>query len=277
MGIGEWVLEEALRQLAAWRHQTTGFEDLYVSVNLSGAQLHDERLVERVRRGIGPPRDRGERAVPGAHRIGGDGQAPGRGGGARAPSGSLDVRLAIDDFGTEYSSLAYLKRFPVTSLKIDRSFVDTLEDDDSSDATLIAAVVAMAHALGITTIAEGVETDEPGPSPDGARLRRPPGVPLLAARAGRGAPLRGQLAVEAERGRPARARPRRRSSGAARTEADGAAQVEGSQRRLQPHALEVQRVQVGVRCRQAPLGVARRCTTPACSPASPDRAGPSRP
>jgi EAL domain-containing protein (putative c-di-GMP-specific phosphodiesterase class I) len=71
---------------------------------------------------------------------------------------SLDVRLAIDDFGTEYSSLAYLKRFPVTSLKIDRSFVDTLEDDDSSDATLIAAVVAMAHALGITTIAEGVET-----------------------------------------------------------------------------------------------------------------------
>ena len=70
----------------------------------------------------------------------------------------LGVRLAIDDFGTEYSSLAYLKRFPVTSLKIDKSFVASLDDDDSSDATLIAAVVAMSHALGIATIAEGVET-----------------------------------------------------------------------------------------------------------------------
>jgi EAL domain-containing protein (putative c-di-GMP-specific phosphodiesterase class I) len=71
---------------------------------------------------------------------------------------SLNVRLSIDDFGTEYSSLAYLKRFPVTSLKIDKSFVDSIGDPDSSDATLIAAVVAMAHALGVTTIAEGVET-----------------------------------------------------------------------------------------------------------------------
>ena len=156
-GIGEWVLEEALRQLAAWRHQTTGFESLYVSVNLSAAQLHDERLVERVgdalaRHGIEGrslcleltesvvmDKPLAAAAVLGALR-------------------SLDVRLAIDDFGTEYSSLAYLKRLPVTSLKIDRAFVDTLEDVDSSDATLIAAVVAMAHALGITTIAEGVET-----------------------------------------------------------------------------------------------------------------------
>ena len=157
MEIGEWVLEEALRQLAAWRHQTTGFEDLYVSVNLSAAQLHDERLVERVREALA--------------RHGIEGAAlcleltesvvmdkPLAAAAVLRALRSLDVRLAIDDFGTEYSSLAYLKRFPVTSLKIDRSFVDTLEDKDSSDATLIAAVVAMAHALGITTIAEGVET-----------------------------------------------------------------------------------------------------------------------
>ncbi|HXQ90305.1 MAG TPA: EAL domain-containing protein [Acidimicrobiales bacterium] len=157
MGIGEWVLEEALRQLAAWRHQTTGFEDLYVAVNISGAQLHDERLVQRV----------GEALVH--HGIEGSAlcleltesvvmDKPLAAAAVLGALRGLDVRLAIDDFGTEYSSLAYLKRFPVTSLKIDRSFVDTLEDDDSSDATLIAAVVAMAHALGITTIAEGVET-----------------------------------------------------------------------------------------------------------------------
>ncbi len=157
MGIGEWVLEEALRQLAAWRHQTTGFEDLYVAVNLSGAQLHDEHLVERVGQALAH------------HGIEGNAlcleltesvvmDKPLEAAAVLTALRSLDVRLAIDDFGTEYSSLAYLKRFPVTSLKIDRSFVDTLEDEDSSDATLIAAVVAMAHALGITTIAEGVET-----------------------------------------------------------------------------------------------------------------------
>jgi diguanylate cyclase (GGDEF)-like protein len=157
MGIGEWVLEEAVRQLAAWRHQTTGFEDLYVAVNLSGAQLHDERLVALVRDALTH------------HEIEGSAlcleltesvvmDKPLAAAAVLSELRRLDVRLAIDDFGTEYSSLAYLKRFPVTSLKIDRSFVDTLEDEDSSDATLIAAVVAMAHALGITTIAEGVET-----------------------------------------------------------------------------------------------------------------------
>jgi EAL domain-containing protein (putative c-di-GMP-specific phosphodiesterase class I) len=157
MGIGEWVLEEALRQLAAWRHQATGFEDLYVAVNLSGAQLHDDRLVDRVgealaRHGI----DGASLCLELTESVVMD--EPLAAAQVLADLRMLDVRLAIDDFGTEYSSLAYLKRFPVTSLKIDRSFVDTLEDDDSTDATLITAVVAMAHALGIATIAEGVET-----------------------------------------------------------------------------------------------------------------------
>ena len=157
MGIGDWVLEEALRQLAAWRHQTAGFDDLYVSVNLSGAQLHDERLVDRVGRGAGPPRARGQSlCLELTESVVMD--KPRDAAAVLTALRSLDVRLAIDDFGSEYSSLAYLKRFPVTSLKIDKSFVDTLEDEDSSDATLIAAVVAMARALGITTIAEGVET-----------------------------------------------------------------------------------------------------------------------
>ena len=71
---------------------------------------------------------------------------------------TLGVGLAIDDFGTGYSSLAYLRRFPVDVVKIDRAFIVDLEQD-TADATLIAAIVAMSDALGVTTIAEGVESE----------------------------------------------------------------------------------------------------------------------
>jgi EAL domain-containing protein (putative c-di-GMP-specific phosphodiesterase class I) len=70
----------------------------------------------------------------------------------------LGVRVAIDDFGTGYSSLAYLGTFPVDEVKIDKSFVDGLDRDDTAQESLVAAITAMAGALGHTTVAEGVET-----------------------------------------------------------------------------------------------------------------------
>ena len=71
----------------------------------------------------------------------------------------MGVRLALDDFGTGYSSLAHLRTFRVNTLKIDRSFVEKL-GGEGSDGAIVAGVVAMAHALGMDVVAEGVETDE---------------------------------------------------------------------------------------------------------------------
>jgi diguanylate cyclase (GGDEF)-like protein len=155
--IGSWVFDEAVAQLAAWRQQAAPMRDLYISVNLSGAQLHDESLVKRVAHTLA------------AYNLPGSALCleltesvvmdnPVTATQILTQLRRLGVHLAIDDFGTEYSSLSYLKRLPVTRLKIDKSFIDSLTEPDSSDATLVAAIVAMARALGITTIAEGVET-----------------------------------------------------------------------------------------------------------------------
>jgi len=155
--IGDWVLEQAVSQFAAWRRQYPDMAPLYMSVNLSGLQLHDDGIVERVAdilamNGLDGPSlclELTESVVMedplSATRI-------------LEELRRLGVRIAIDDFGSEYSSLAYLRRFPVSILKIDKGFIDPLGDDDTADATLIATIVAMADALRITTVAEGVET-----------------------------------------------------------------------------------------------------------------------
>jgi diguanylate cyclase (GGDEF)-like protein len=155
--IGSWVLEQAVSQLAAWCRRSPLMKGLYVSVNLSAAQLHDDRIVEHVAdllalhglEGSSLCLELTESAVM---------EDPLIAAAALTDLRRLGVQIAIDDFGSQYSSLAYIKRFPATILKIDKSFVGSLVAQDSSDATLIAAVVAMARALGVSTIAEGVET-----------------------------------------------------------------------------------------------------------------------
>jgi diguanylate cyclase (GGDEF)-like protein/PAS domain S-box-containing protein len=151
--VGEWVIGEVCRQLAAW--QAEGMTVLPVAINLSARQLQQADLagaVERIvgRAGVEPAllefeltesmlMANPEAAVEILTRI-----------------KALGMRLSVDDFGTGYSSLAYLKRFPLDALKIDRTFVRDLPDDPD-DAAITKAVIRLAHSLNLKVVAEGVE------------------------------------------------------------------------------------------------------------------------
>jgi EAL domain-containing protein (putative c-di-GMP-specific phosphodiesterase class I) len=155
--IGAWVIETACRQAAEWESTHPG-ECPWVSVNLSARQLADAGLPSAISRaledtGIDPRllaleitetvvMKETESPVELLDRL-------------RA----LGLRIFLDDFGTGYSSLSYLKRLPLDVLKLDRSFVAGLENDDDSDYRIVAAVIEMTRALGIDLIAEGVETE----------------------------------------------------------------------------------------------------------------------
>ncbi|MHB1536605.1 MAG: EAL domain-containing protein [Acidimicrobiales bacterium] len=155
--LGKWVIEEACRQVADWSRRFPHRLPLVVAVNVSGRQL-GSGLIDTV-----------------AGALAASGAAPDQlclevtesilmedadaAAAILADLAALGVKLSIDDFGTGYSSLAYLKRFPLHELKIDKSFVDGL-GDESHDTAIVAATVAMAHALGLSVIAEGVETPD---------------------------------------------------------------------------------------------------------------------
>jgi EAL domain-containing protein (putative c-di-GMP-specific phosphodiesterase class I) len=155
VAVGDWVLRRACEDLKAW--QAAGLAVGPVAVNLSARQFRQHDLDERIRgiverSGVDPALIELEitesqlmhdpdHAVRVLERL-----------------GDFGLRIAIDDFGTGYSSLSYLTRFPLASLKIDRSFVADVLDDEA-DATIVRTIVDMAHTLGFTVIAEGVELD----------------------------------------------------------------------------------------------------------------------
>jgi diguanylate cyclase (GGDEF)-like protein len=156
IAIGEWVLDQACRQLREWHDQ--GFAELRMAVNLSTVQLHHSELPRVVSNILQmhrlPPRSlelevtetglMEDISTAAQHLL------------SLRRSGAL---IAIDDFGTGYSSLSYLKSLPLDKIKIDKSFVqDVLDDDD--DATIVRAIIQLGKSLNMQVIAEGVETLE---------------------------------------------------------------------------------------------------------------------
>ena len=154
--IGAFVRQQALRQLAAWRADGTVDADFAISINVSPRQLRDAELPAAVAAELaryGLPAAAVVLEITESVMVDSATQTDQ----VLFELRALGVRLSVDDFGTGFSALGYLRRFPVTGVKIDRSFVNGL-GADTSDSEIVRAVVAMSDALGLSIVAEGVET-----------------------------------------------------------------------------------------------------------------------
>lgn len=154
--IGAWVLEEVCAQLTRWA--SAGITDLALAVNLSGRQVLHGNLVATVqgaleRSGCRPSQL--ELEITEGFLI----RRPETSRATLEQIRDMGIRIAIDDFGTGYSSLSYLKQFPISKIKIDRSFVRDITLDPN-DQAITTAIIALGRSLGLTVIAEGVETPE---------------------------------------------------------------------------------------------------------------------
>ncbi|MGI9146451.1 MAG: putative bifunctional diguanylate cyclase/phosphodiesterase [Chloroflexota bacterium] len=153
--LGQWVLDEACRQAAVWDAADGGGP--VMGVNLSGRQFQRAELVEDVRQALLRTKlDASSLKLEITESVVMRNVTTATA--ALAGLRGLGVRLAIDDFGTGYSSLSYLKRFPVDTLKIDKSFVDGL-GVDAQDTAIVRSVIGLAEALGLSVTGEGVETN----------------------------------------------------------------------------------------------------------------------
>jgi EAL domain-containing protein (putative c-di-GMP-specific phosphodiesterase class I) len=156
--LGEWILREACTRLKAWQDTPSFPNDLWMSVNLSGVQLKDPTLGQRVSAAV---RDSGVEPRSLVLELT-ESMA------MENPTGvksllmqlrSTGVRISIDDFGTGYSSLSHLRQFPVDALKIDRSFVRGIETRQDS-AAIVGTLTDMAVQLGLYVVAEGIENEQ---------------------------------------------------------------------------------------------------------------------
>ena len=156
--LGAWVLEEACRQARSWLDSSAVGRPLMMSVNVSARQLRSltmaEQVVDALRSCALPPEDLCLEITESALFEDVDATVE-----ALEALHAIGVRLAVDDFGTGYTTLKNLKRFPIDIIKVDAGFVAGL-GRDRGDAAITMAVIRLAHALGMTTVAEGVETQE---------------------------------------------------------------------------------------------------------------------
>lgn len=154
--VGAWALRTAARQIRVWNGARLG--PFYVAVNVSGRQIEAGRLRDTVAQILdetGAAADRLELEITESVLLEGEGAAEA----TLRELRDLGLRLSLDDFGTGFSSLQYLRRLPLDAIKIDRSFVRDIESDPQ-DAALVAAIVSMAKTLGYQVVAEGVENEE---------------------------------------------------------------------------------------------------------------------
>lgn len=154
--LGEWVLEHACIQLRQWIEK--GYDALQLAVNISSRQLEDVRFVEKVAAILEqtdvPTANVELEITESAVMKNAESVIP-----ALEELKKFGVSLAIDDFGTGHSSLSYLQRFPVDTLKIDRSFTNDI-NAENGDVVIVNGILALAHGLNLKVIAEGVETEE---------------------------------------------------------------------------------------------------------------------
>jgi diguanylate cyclase (GGDEF)-like protein/PAS domain S-box-containing protein len=154
--IGEWVLRESCRQNVEW--QNLGYPPVMVSVNLSARQFWQKNLAEQVAQALVDtqldPRYLELEITEGTFMHNAEETIK-----TLTALKDLGIKLSVDDFGTGYSSLAYLQRFPIDTLKVDRSFV-TASSHSADSAAITRTIIFMAHSLGMSVIAEGVETPE---------------------------------------------------------------------------------------------------------------------
>ncbi|SPQ00409.1 conserved hypothetical protein [Candidatus Sulfobium mesophilum] len=156
--IGEWVVREACRQMRQWQEQFHGYENLTVSVNISGKVFSQPNFYEVIEKiisetGLEPSKLRLE--IVESTLI----EHPDIATATLKRLQELNIRFDIDDFGTGYSALNYLRHFPISGLKIDRSFIEALPSD-KNNAEIVKVIIALARALNMDVIAEGIETTE---------------------------------------------------------------------------------------------------------------------
>ncbi|MCB1054510.1 MAG: EAL domain-containing protein [Acidobacteria bacterium] len=155
--LGDWVLRQGCRQLAQWRG--LGLGDVRLAINVSALQLARPEFLGQVEQALEdcdlPPTSLELEVTESVLLIEGP-QVTRR----LQELRGLGVSVSIDDFGTGYSSLAYLQSFPLDRLKVDRRFIDRLDEDDAASLALVRSIIGLGHGLGMKVVAEGVERED---------------------------------------------------------------------------------------------------------------------